>query len=323
MKEIRENPFGMKVRTVFMGTPQFAVPILESLLRSQHPIVAVYTRPDKPAGRNRRVAWSPVKTLATEYNIPVIQPRTFKSVEAVEELASFKPQLIIVAAIGYILSQEVLSLPQFGCLNVHPSLLPRHRGPSPVASAILCGDELTGVTLMLVNMRVDSGPILTQREVSISPMDTTGSLTSSLADLGAELLVETLPEWLEGRLEPQPQDEARTTYSKMITNEDGEMDWRLSALELWRRTRAYNPWPGCYTWWRGKRIKINEAVPIDEVVVGKRGWVVDLPGATKVGVVTGHGILGLCQIQLEGKRQMSIDDFVRGQRDFVGSILNM
>jgi methionyl-tRNA formyltransferase len=321
MKKIRENLFGLKMRTVFMGTPQFAVPILESLLHSLHLVVAVYTQPDKPVGRGGRVAWSPVKTLAREHNIPVIQPETLKSAEVVEELANFKPQLIMVAAFGRILPQEMLSLPQFGCLNVHPSLLPRHRGPSPVANAILCGDEFTGVTLMLVKMRVDSGPILAQREMGISSMDTTGSLTSKLAGVGAELLTETLPKWVEGKLELQPQDETLATYSKLIGSDDGEIDWHLSAVELWHRVRAYNPWPSCYTWWKGKRLKIHEAIPLGEIAKGREGEVIALPELSKVGVITGHGILGLCQVQLEGKRQMPLDDFIRGQRDFIGSIL--
>ena len=304
-----------------MGTPQFAEVILECLLHSPYRVVAVYSQPDKPVGRGREVAWSPVKRLAMEHKIPVIQPTTLKSVEAVEELASFKPELIVVAAFGHILSQEVLSLPKFGCVNVHPSLLPQHRGPSPVASALLRGDQLTGVTIMLMDGGMDSGPILAQREVGISLEDTTGSLTQKLAEIGAELLLETLPRWLDGELKPQPQDESQATYSKVITSEDGKIDWHLPAVELWRRVRAYNPWPGCYTWWQGKRLKIHEAVPFSEAGNGEVGKVIALPEPASVGVVTGRGILGLCQIQLEGKRRMGVGEFVRGQRNFIDSIL--
>ncbi|MFO7997213.1 MAG: methionyl-tRNA formyltransferase [Dehalococcoidia bacterium] len=311
----------MKVRTVFMGTPQFAATILESLLESPCQVLAVYTQPDKPAGRGHQVAFSPVKKLALERDIPVIQPETFKSSEVVEKLASLQPELIVVAAFAYILPPEVLSLPRFACLNIHPSLLPRHRGPSPVASTILCGDEVTGVTIMLMDAGLDSGPILAQEKVSISFTDTTGSLSSRLADVGASLLLKTLPKWLGGELRPQGQDESQATYSKLITGEDAGIDWHLSAPELWRRVRAYNPWPGCYTRLQGKRLKIHEAVPLDGAARGEAGRVITLAEPAGVGVVTGHGILGLGQVQLEGKHKMAIDDFVRGRRDFVGSVL--
>ena len=313
--------FDMKVRTVFMGTPQFAVTILESLLSSPYQVLAVYTQPDKPAGRGRQVAFPPVKRLALEHGIPVIQAQTLKSSEVLEKLASLQPELIIVAAFGYILPPAVLSLPRFACLNVHPSLLPRHRGPSPVANTILCGDELAGVTIMLMDSGMDTGPILAQGKVGISFMDTTGSLSSRLADVGAKLLLEVLPDWLGGKLEPQAQAESQATYSKLTTSEDAEIDWHLSAVELWRRVRAYNPWPGCYTWCQGKRLKIHEATPAEDMAEGEIGEVIDLKDPPGVGVITGRGTLGLGQVQLEGKGKMSVDDFVRGQRDFIGSIL--
>jgi len=214
----------MKVRIVFMGTPQFAVTILESLLQSAYEVLAVYTQPDKPAGRGRPVVLPPVKRLALERQIQVIQTKTFKSREVVEQLASFQPELIIVAAFRAILPPEVLSLPKFACLNVHPSLLPRHRGPSPVANTILCGDEITGVTIMLMEAGLDTGPILAQEEVGISFMDTTDSLSAKLADAGARLLLETLPKWLGGKLRPQAQDESQATHSKLITSKDAEID---------------------------------------------------------------------------------------------------
>jgi len=311
----------MKVRTVFMGTPQFAVTILKSLLQSSSQVVAVYTQPDKPAGRGRHVVSSPVEKLALEREIPVIQPETFKSSKVMEELTSFQPEIIIVAAFGAILPPEVLSLPRFACLNVHPSLLPRHRGPSPVANTILCGDEITGVTIMLMDAGLDTGPILAQGKVGISFMNTTGSLSSKLADVGAKLLLETLPKWLGGELRPQAQDESQATYSKLITSKDGEIDWHLSTRELWRRVRAYNPWPGCYTWYQGKRLKIHRAIPFGDVADGEIGEVVALPEPPGIGVVTGQGILGLSQVQLEGRRAMSASDFVRGKRDFIGCVL--
>jgi methionyl-tRNA formyltransferase len=311
----------MKVRTVFMGSPEFAVTILESLLQSAYAVLAIYTQLDKPAGRGHPVVSPPVKKLALERQIPVIQPETLKSSEVVEKLANFQPELIIVAAFGLILPQEVLSLPKFGCLNVHPSLLPRHRGPSPVANAILCGDELTGVTIMLMDAGIDTGPILAQEKVGISFMNTTGSLSSELADVGARLLLETLPKWLGGELTPQAQDESQATYSKLITSKDAEIDWHLSAVELWRRVKAYNPWPSCYTWYQGKRLKIHKTIPFGDIAEGEIREVVVLPEPPGVGVVTKQGILGLCQVQLEGRREMSVDDFVRGKKDFIGSVL--
>jgi len=313
----------MDIRSIFMGTPEFAVPILESLIQGSYDVVAVYTQPDKPAGRGQQLTSPPIKELAMKHKIPVIQPNTLKSAEVVQGLASFEPELIVVAAFGYILPREVLSLPKFGCLNVHPSLLPKHRGPSPVADTLLCGDLVAGVTIMLMDEGLDSGPILAQQKVGVSASDTTGSLTRKLACVGAELLMETLPKWLGGELDPQAQDEDRATYSKLIANRDGELDWHLTAVELWQRVRAFNPWPGCYTWWKGKRLKVHSATPLGDKAKGEIGKVVALPKSAPigVGVVTEEGILGLCRIQLEGKREMSADEFARGQRDFVGSSL--
>ena len=310
-------------RIVFMGTPEFAVPVLESLIQGSHDVAAVYTQPDRPAGRGQRPSAPPVKRLAVQRGIPVIQTTTLKAGEAARELASLKPELLVVAAFGCILPREILSLPRFGCLNIHPSLLPRHRGPSPVANALLWGDSFTGVTIMLMNERVDSGGVLAQRRVDISASDTTGSLTIELSQLGAELLVETLPKWLAGEVRPQTQDEAGATYSRLITSKDGELDWRLTADELSRRIRAFSPWPGCYAWWKGKRLKIHSAAPLPGKAKGQVGKVVALPEScfARVGVVTGWGTLGLCQVQVEGKREMSAEEFARGQRDFIGSTL--
>jgi len=258
-----------------------------------------------------------------KHKIPVIQPNSLKSAGVVQELARLQPELIVVAAFGYILPREVLSLPRFGCLNVHPSLLPKHRGPSPVANTLLCGDVFAGVTIMLMEEALDSGPILAQRKVAISALDNTGSLTHKLASAGAELLMEALPEWLEGRLKPQAQDEDGATYSKLIASRDGELDWHLTAVGLWRRVRAFNPWPGCYTWWKSKRLKIHSATALGVKAKDEIGRVVALPksATARVGVVAGEGILGLWRVQLEGKREMSADEFIRGQRDFVGSSL--
>jgi len=304
-----------------MGTPQFAATILEALLHCSCQVLAVYTQPDKPAGRGRPVVVPPVKKLALERQIPVVQPETLKSSNVVDKLVSLQPELIVVAAYGAMLPSEVLFLPKFACLNVHPSLLPRHRGPSPVAYTILCGDELAGVTIMLMDAGMDTGPILAREKAGISFMDTTGSLSAKLADAGGRLLLETLPKWLNRELKPQVQDEAQATYSKLINSKDAEIDWHLSAQELWRRIRAYNPWPISYTWYNGKRLRIHRSIPFANAAEGEIGEVIALLESPGVGVVTGEGILGLCQVQLEGKREMPIEDFMRGQRDFVGCVL--
>ncbi|MFQ5826928.1 MAG: methionyl-tRNA formyltransferase, partial [Dehalococcoidia bacterium] len=248
------------MRVVFMGTPEFAVPCLEGLLR-HHQVVAVYTQPDRRAGRGRSLVISPVKRLALARGLPVRQPASLKPEGVAEELERLRPEVIVVAAYGQILPRRVLHIPPRGCLNVHPSLLPRHRGSSPVASAILDGDEFTGVSIMLLDEGLDTGPILAQTRLAIEPQDTTGSLTAKLSELGAQLLVETLALWLERKLESQPQGEEGATYSRPLTKEDGVIDWRLPAQELARRIRALQPWPGCYSWWRSRLLRIMEAVP--------------------------------------------------------------
>jgi methionyl-tRNA formyltransferase len=309
------------MRVVFMGTPRFALPALCRLARSEHEVVAVYTQPDEPAGRGRRMVPSAVKAASLDYGLAVRQPGSLKDPREVEDLARLQPDTIVVAAYGQLLSQSVLDTPRFGCLNIHPSLLPRHRGPSPVAAAILSGEEVTGVTIMLMDKGMDTGPVLAQRQWPLSAEDTTETLTDRLAEAGAELLMETLPSWLAGRITPQAQDDGKATYSRVITKEDGRIDWRRSALELWRMVRALQPWPGCYTMWERKLFKIIEAVPLPGD--GEVGRVVVPRGArgVPVGVQTGSGILGLLNVQLEGKRVMTADDFVRGQRDFLGSLL--
>lgn len=306
-----------------MGTPEFALPSLKSLLNSPYDIVAVYTKPDRPGKRGQKLISSPVKELAVREGLFVVQPETLKHPVEIERLNLFNPDIVVVAAYGQMLPGAILDLPRYGCINVHPSLLPRHRGPSPIPTAILKGDEVTGVTIMLLDAGLDTGPILKQKELPISSQDTAGSLSDKLAQLGAELLLETLPLWFESKIKPQPQDESQATYTRRITKEDGEIDWRLPALEIWRRVRAFYPSPGCYTMWTGKRLKINEAVLVTETVTGEAGSIIALSSTspTPVGVITGAGVLGLSQVQLEGKLPMSVAEFIRGQRHFIGSRL--
>ena len=312
------------MRVIFMGTPEFAVPHLEHLLDNHYQVVAVYTQPDKPAGRGRSLVASPVKRTALARGLPVIQPISLKELDTVKQLTELNPHIIVLAAFGQILPQAVLDIPKYGNVNIHPSLLPRFRGSSPVAAAILAGDEFTGVSIMLMDRGLDTGPVLARAQISISPRDTTGSLTMKLSQVGARFLVEVLPRWLRDELTPQPQDESQASHSKPITKEDGEIVWQLSAVDIWRRVRAFQPWPGCYTWWQGKQLKIVEAVPIAEEESFEVGRVVELAATktgTAFGVYTGDGILGVLKVQLEGKRAMSVADFLRGQQQFIGTKL--
>ena len=305
-----------------MGTPEFSVPPLEHLILNQYQVVAVYTQPDKPAGRGRSLASSPAKRAALAWKLPVVQPVNLKGKEVVEQLAGLHPEVIVVAAFGQILPQSVLDIPGYGCINIHPSLLPRFRGASPVAAAILAGDEFTGVSIMLMDKGLDTGPILARAQIPISPQDTTGSLTGKLSLIAAQLLVEVLPRWVNGELTPQPQHETEATYSAPISKEEGEIDWHLPAVDIWRRVRAFHPWPGCFTRWQGRQLKIIEAVPLPEKRPVEVGQVIAMEGAEAVfGIGTGDGILGVLTVQLEGKRTMSAVEFLRGQRQFIGALL--
>ena len=312
------------MRVVFMGSPEFAAPPLDHLLLNRYKVVAVYTQPDRPAGRGLSLVSSPVKRAALAWKLPVVQPVSLKKAEVVAELAGFKPEVIVVAAFGQILPRTVLDIPRYGCINIHPSLLPRHRGASPVAAAILAGDEFTGVSIMLMDEGLDTGPILARAQIPLSARDTTGSLTAKLSLIAAHLLQEVLSTWSRGQLTPQPQNEAEATYSGTISKEAGEIDWHLSAVDIWRQVRALHPWPGCYTRWQGKRLKIIEAVPLPQVGAAQAGQVVASAreGAEAAfGVNTGDGVLGVLRVQVEGRRAMSAAEFLRGQRGFIGALL--
>ena len=311
------------MRVIFMGSPEFAVPPLEHLIVNQYQVMAVYTQPDRPAGRGRALVAPPAKRAAQALGLEVVQPAKLRERGVVEQLSQFRPDVIAVAAFGQILPKSVLAIPHLGCLNVHPSLLPRFRGASPVASAILAGDEFTGVSIMLMDEGLDTGPILARAQIPISAPDTTGSLTTKLSLLGARLLGEALVGWTRGELTPRPQNEAEATYSGEITKKDGEIDWYLPAVNIWRRVRAFYPWPGCYTRWQGKKLDIIEAVPMTDERAFKVGEVVMLPEGSKAafGVYTGEGVLGVSRVQLEGKRAISGAEFLRGQREFIGAIL--
>jgi methionyl-tRNA formyltransferase len=308
-------------RIIFMGTPRFAVPTLNALADA-HQVVGVVTQPDRPAGRGRDLRQSAVKRAAVQQDLPLFQPRSLRTPQAIAQLAEWDPEVIIVAAFGQILSQDVLDLPPYGCLNVHASLLPRWRGAAPVAAAIMAGDEVTGVTIMKLDAGLDTGPILAQREEAIRPDDTRATLTERLSYVGAELMAETLPAYLTNDLQPQPQAQERATLADQIRKEDGQLDWSRSAKELDRKIRAFTPWPGTFTFWHDRRLKILDAAPLlDWQGSAPPGAVIDVEAGAAV--ATGDGALRLEKVQLAGKRAMEIRPFLRGQRGFVGSRLGL
>ena len=310
------------MRVVFMGTPQAAVPSLERLVTDGYKVAGVYTQPDRTAGRGRSLAFSPVKQAAMQWGLRVLQPENFREGEDIKKLADLKPEVIVICAYGQILPQSVLDIPPYQCINIHFSLLPRHRGASPVAAAILAGDEFSGVSIQLVRKKLDTGPILIAGAVPVASQDTTGSLTEKLSLVGAGLLLEALNGWRRKEITPQTQDESKATCFSQIKKEEGEIDWTLPAEEIGRKVRAYYPWPGCFTKWRGKNLRIIRASVLPGATSQGAGKVVALPGQkTAVGVGTGEGVLTVLSLQLEGKRMMTASEFVRGQRDFIGSVL--
>ena len=307
-------------RIVFMGTPEFALPTLERLA-SHYPLVGVVTQPDRPAGRGRRMVASPVKEFALAEGIPVFQPERLRRVEAVEHVRAWSPDLMVVAAYGQILRPAVLEIPRLGVLNVHASLLPRWRGAAPVQAALLAGDTVTGVTIIKLDEGMDTGPIIAKREVPILPGETAGELETRLAEIGAQLLLEVLPAYIAGLVQPQPQPQEGVTLAPRIPAEAAGIDWTCSAEMLERHVRAFAPTPGAFTTWNDVRLKVlqGEAVACDEKAA-RPGTVFlyhKLPA-----VVTGEGALVLLQVQMAGKRPMSGDAFVRGRKDLLGAELS-
>ena len=302
----------MNTRIVFMGSPEFALPTLKALLTNYH-VAGVVTQPDRPAGRGRTLKPPPIKTLANEYNLPVFQPMSLKEPEAIAQLHSWEPDLIVVAAFGQILRSPELNLPPHGCINIHASLLPRWRGAAPIQAAILHGDKQTGVTIMRMDPGVDTGPILSQRATPITDEQTAGTLSPHLAELGAQLLIETLPVYLNGELLPQPQDESLATYAPMLKKVDGQLDFNKPAADLARLVRAYNPWPGAFTSWGAGRLKIHRAHAINSASPGAGKRVIH-NGQAAFG--TAQGILVLDEVQPAGKKAMPGEFFLRGVRDW-------
>lgn len=322
------------LKIIYMGTPQFAVPALTALINGTKPgvllpegyeVTTVITRPDKPAGRGRSVVYSPVKQTALEHGIPVWQPGSLKKQANIEALAAYQADLYIVAAFGQILPQAVLDLPRFGVLNIHASLLPKYRGADPIAETILQGDATAGVTIMKLDAGIDTGPLLLKRSIELSKEETTGSLTLKLADLGAEALLEAIPAWIAGKITPEAQDESKASHTRMLRKEDGLLRWELPAAVLARQVHAYIPWPGSYTHWQGKLLKIVNAQPlwVETENSPAPGTVLlhQEAGHHYLAVMTGSGVLQIKQLQLEGKKAMGAEEFLRGYKHIIGQQL--
>jgi methionyl-tRNA formyltransferase len=308
------------MRIVFMGSPEFALPSLTALSKNYR-VVGVVTQPDRPAGRGKILTPPPVKTLALSLNIPVIQPEKLKDPSAMEQLLAWQPELIVVAAFGQILRQNVLAMPPLGCINIHASLLPRWRGAAPIQAAILNGDAQTGVTIMMMDAGVDTGAILSQRGESIRNDDTSGILGERLSKIGAELLIETLPLYLNKSITPQIQPEQGMTYAAMLNKEDARLDFSQTAQSLDRKIRAYNPWPGAFTVWRGNPLKLLKTHVIKSPAIAPV-----TPGSTlvidqKPAIQTSSGILVLDEIQPAGKKILSGSTFLQGARSWGNDIL--
>ncbi len=306
-------------RIVFMGTPRFGQIILQALLAEYH-IAGVVTQPDRTAGRGNKLVVSPVKQMAQEHGLPLMQPERVREAGAIEQLKQLAPDVIVVAAFGQILPPAILSIPPHGCLNVHASLLPRYRGASPIPAAILADDPCTGVTIMLMEAGLDTGPIIRQQALAITSDDTTESLTERLGHEGAKLLLQTLPSWIAGEITPQPQDEEQATFTHPIAMQDARIDWQSPADRIARQVRAMYPWPIAYTAWAGRKLQILRARPCRADVRDAEPGQVAILGRD-IAVATGDGWLILDEVQLAGKRRMPVEAFVRGQRGFVGAIL--
>jgi methionyl-tRNA formyltransferase len=312
-----------RLRVIFMGTPAFAVPVLDALVEAGCDVAGVYTQPDRESGRGRRLTETPVKIAALRHGLPVFQPASLRHDEAARQrLYELHADLIVVAAYGLFLPREVFESPRYETLNIHPSLLPMYRGASPVSTAILNGDEYTGVTIMKIAEAMDAGDIVAQVEVPIDPDETTDVLTDRLFRIGAMLLTEILPAWIGGEITPYPQDESLATETRRLTREDGLIDWNQPAEQIARQVRAYHPWPGTFTHWQGKMLKVlPPAQTADDRFAEPPGTVVSVGDG--LAVVTGDGALLLEAVQMEGRRASSIGDFAQGYRDFRGSTLGL
>lgn len=319
------------MKILFMGTPDYAVGALEALIKAGHQVTAVVTQPDKPKGRGGKMQMTPVKECALNYGVPVFQPVKIKTPEAVETLRGFQADMFVVAAFGQILSEEILQMPKYGCINIHASLLPKYRGAGPIQWAVLNGEKETGITIMKMDKGIDTGDILMQSVVPIDAKETGDSLYDKLTREGARLIVDALPKIEAGTVIARKQNEEDSSYAKMLRKSMGEIDWKKDAAQIERMVRGLNAWPGTYTFYRGKTLKIWESdVCGDKTETGGKTETEKTPAVpgmiTAVEkdafyVCTGEGTLKVLEIQLEGKRRMQVKDFLLGCKMLVGEVL--
>jgi methionyl-tRNA formyltransferase len=295
-----------------MGTPDFALPTLQGLIEAGLNLCAVYTQPDRPSGRGKKLAPPPVKELAEQQGIPVYQPVKLRDAAVVEELRSLSPDLIVVVAYGQILPKAILEIPRYGCINVHASLLPRYRGAAPIQRVVMDGEPVTGVTTMLMDVGLDTGDMLVRRATEIGPEETSGELHDRLALLGREAMEETLLRLCAGKLVPQPQVDSQSSYAPMLKKEHGLIDWQASARDIHNRVRGLSPWPGAYTFLEGETLKLSSTLAENCTEGCEPGTVVEA-GAEGVRVACGAGVLRIGALQLPGKKRLPAGDFLRGR----------
>lgn len=305
------------MRIIFMGTPNFAVPSLEALLRSEHEVVGIVTQPDRPKGRGQKLAFSPVKQLAQDHRLPLLQPEKMKSPELLKALANWRPDVIAVTAFGRILPKSILGLPLKGCVNVHGSLLPQYRGAAPIQWSLINGGTETGITTILMDEGMDTGPMLLQKTVAIEPDDTSTELGNRLAKVGGDLLVETLKRLENKTMVPREQEHDKATYAPILTKEAGLIDWTQSAEHIANRIRGLSPWPGCYTFLQDQRLTIWKAMVETqtqrELLPAHGPGVIININEKSFEVLTGNGILRVTEVQLVNKKRMTVKQFLQGR----------
>lgn len=300
---------------VFAGTPDFAARHLQALIDSEHNVICVYSQPDRPAGRGKKLQASPVKTLALEHDIPVYQPKSLRDETAQQELSGLNADLMVVVAYGLILPQVVLDTPKLGCINVHGSILPRWRGAAPIQRALWAGDKETGITIMQMDLGLDTGDMLLKTQLTIEDDDTSGSLYDKLAQQGPDALIQALAGLANGELKAEKQDETLANYAKKLSKEEAELDWDKSALQLWREIRAFNPWPISHFSHNDASIKIRQAKVSESISDAPAGTIIS---ADKNGIeiATGEGVLSLQNMQLPGKKPLSVGDILNSRGDW-------
>lgn len=312
-----------KIKVILMGTSEFAERVFRKsypVMRDKIEIIAVFTATDKPVGRKQELLSSPVKKWALGNNLKVLQPDKIRKPEWIKKIQELAPELIILTAYGQIIPKEILNIPKYKALNIHPSLLPKYRGASPIQSAILNDDEKTGVSLMIMDKEMDHGEIISNSKIEISNKNTYKNIEKELASIGAELLIKTLPDWIDDKIQAKEQDHSKATFCKIIKKEDGKIDWNKSAKKIDSQIRAYEEWPNAFTFWNNKQLKILEAEISNKNTKHKLGEVF-LDENKNLCVQTKNGILILKTIQLEGKKSMQARDFINGYPEIIGNIL--